>query len=941
MNSHSPISESDRRALLLIEATGILHDLGKFHDLFLRSQASDTNDFFAYWAIVDPAKALPGGQSVTDPSPYKDLTSAQQDALLNTAFDYNGRDYPIAYLLLIHKGPKTSPYSDISVSLSALLNRVHGNSHYEKEDPPDTQKQPYHQTCRASPFGVETLIVTDTTPELTHALKTLPLSDISDMLSSKRSEWLEKVQELLKTGIADNRHPINEVNLWDWGWTVGSFAKAALAGELYGGPILDPNNLAWRILRVNLDILGLLARTATLSDLIGLRDTIENSLKEARQLLESIWAIGNQLYDDTTGAYFVLPNMDLPIALEEAIYDYFDEDIHLQICLEAQAIYSNQLNPRDNTNFRAEASKLIAEPLKHARIALQNPSSSRHLTAWTQMWQQHTATEICVACGVRPQGYQDTRVKENWAKDSRKARDRNLCCICLQRRGRRSQKWTEQVEQSSPTDTIWVSEVIDTNGRFALLVGHLGIDAWMDGELVETLQLRSPKQNEDTSKSASPSRLTRMRRTCTDFWKVCEQEDILPTVGSATRWAIVPATKDIQILDGAMGDYHTYDLPLTAGMALPVVWDDRHKRLLTNINLEYLGKNLPDHTDEIEPPERLRRLLKGELEVRENSEYLKPSRNLDIRFTVAEVLEELPPYTPFVRILVRPDTYLAIVPGDKVLTIVQKIQRRYVQEFGKVRDRLPINLGLVFAPRRTPMRAVLDAARSMLKVHEKVRWEEWELEQADPEDGKQTVMQRILHFVNGITWEVPNDDFYPYYCCVEQAGRPSQLTHLTGLRPQPVNTKTGELIAGRGIKVQVRPSTFDFEFLDTTGRRFEIHYDDKGKRVSRPTRPWLLDDLAQLESEWEQFSQLSRSQINQIIGAIEDARETWGVKLGEVDNMVFRRFVADTLAGASWPEGAKWKNWPEEQRHNLIKAAVSGVLSDLVELHLQILKERE
>lgn len=934
MSQHPPISENDRRALLFIEVAGILHDLGKLHDLFLKSQASDAQDYrFAYWAIVDPVKALPGGQPLTEPAPYTDLTPEQQDALLNATFQYWGRDYSVAQLLLTHKG--SPPYFDSSGPLSKLLNRVHGASHYEKEDTPLSQKQPYSQTYRASPFGTEAQILTNATPELTRALKALPLASISGMLRSERLDWLRKIQELLKTSIADNRRPINEVSLWDWGWTVGSFAKAALAGELYVGPALDPDNLSWRVLRVNLDILGLLARTATLSDLIGLRDAIEDSLKEARQLLESIWAIGNQLYDDTTGAYFVLPDIDLPTGLEDAIHACFDEDLYLQLCLENNAIHANQLDPQKSADFRTEARKLVSNPLKCARTLLQSPPPHRHLSTWTQMWQQHAEAEICIACGMRPQGYQDSRVTESWAKNSKKAKDRNLCCVCLQRRGRRSQKWTEQVTQQLPTDTIWLSEVTDTNGRFALLVGHLGIDAWMEGGLVETLHLRRPRRGHDDTKSASPARLTRMRRTCVDFWKLCEQEDILPTVGTAVRWAIVPTAGDKQALDRALGDYHTYEIPLTAGMTLPVVWDTQQQRLLTNINLEYLDKNLPALSNEEQPLARLRHRLRGRLEIRESSEYLKPSRNLDIRFTVAEVSEELPPYSPFTRILIRPDTYLALVPADKVLPINRKIQQRYVQEFGRVRDRLPLHLGLVFAPRRTPMRAVLDTARSMLRAHETLRWEEWELKQADPYDGNQTTTHRILYFANGITWKVPNDDFYPYYYARNPENKNPSLTHLTGLQHER------QRAPGKGMRVQVRPSTFDFEFLDTTGRRFEIHYDDKGRRVSRPTRPWLLDDMDRLEELWQQFKHLSRTQINQVLGAIEDARDTWQVKLGESNEGVFRQFVADTLAGAEWPEGAKWKNWPDEQHQSLIDAAVSGVLTDLVELHLHVLKEKE
>jgi hypothetical protein len=142
--------------------------------------------------------------------------------------------------------------------------------------------------------------------------------------------------------------------------------------------------------------------------------------------------------------------------------------------------------------------------------------------------------------------------------------------------------------------------------------------------------------------------------------------------------------------------------------------------------------------------------------------------------------------------------------------------------------------------------------------------------------------------------------------------------------------------------VYLWPSTFDFEYLDTTARRFEIAYDDDGRRP-RHTRPFYLEDLDRLESLWTYMREgLTSTQCHQVIRTIESTREAWfGQDLdgSSLSDEVFQRFVADTLAGATWQRAQPWDAIPREWQERLIEAGVTGELADLAELHMEILKE--
>ena len=75
---------------------------------------------------------------------------------------------------------------------------------------------------------------------------------------------------------------------------------------------------------------------------------------------------------------------------------------------------------------------------------------------------------------------------------------------------------------------------------------------------------------------------------------------------------------------------------------------------------------------------------------------------------------------------------------------------------------------------------------------------------------------------------------------------------------------------------------------------------------------------------------------------LQAGRAHWALSEGQQreQDKVFWDFCADTLAGANWPKALRWRVWTEAQRMELITAAAAGELADLVELHLQILKEK-
>jgi hypothetical protein len=326
------------------------------------------------------------------------------------------------------------------------------------------------------------------------------------------------------------------------------------------------------------------------------------------------------------------------------------------------------------------------------------------------------------------------------------------------------------------------------------------------------------------------------------------------------------------------------------------------------------------------------------IEIEQPTGYGSPNKPLG-KLDIMSVNREKTPYVPAISILTEPRTFMVIVPADKALQVMQAIKEKYEQEMGKVRNRLPMITGIVFAGARTPLSAILDAGRRIL--NQTASYEQWKIKRFEKviespnhgplpskvdfilEKGEHNLpmkVQTVMH--NGIT----PDDWYPYWCM--EAPIPDRWVLASDL--------------GEGNTVSFMPSRFDFEFLDTAARRFEISYENSKRRGTflpgsayHPARPYYLEQLDEFRELWEMLSaNLETTQIDNLIGIIEEKRMEW---LADRNDAVFKQAAYDALNNANWKVN---KRPDADQFTQLRRAALSGQLTDVVELYMSILKLR-
>ncbi|MEW6423838.1 MAG: hypothetical protein AB1523_03690 [Bacillota bacterium] len=838
----------------------------------------------------------------------------------------------------------------------------------------------------------------------------------------------------------DTRRPINEVTLWDYSFIIAALYKAALAFCLLVNQKPEPVSIRWRLLSVRVDGIQYLLGAQRIPDLLARKTILANALDRVKFLLEDFYRLALEVYRDENGSIYVFPDLDVldctdkETSLGEIILEEFGKGTikeNISLALKGEVVPCL----REDSTEKSWRAKLQLKEQSKDVLVLEVPPVNEHIAqhipfqscpATIGHWWEKNREEVCIVCGLRPRGYgaQDREMhykskqkKEKCPADCQtcKAITRGVCDICEHRRADRAREWaTERL-----FTTIWMDEVADVNGRVALLAGQFDLTHWLDGTLVRTLAVRNPANVNETEKKAdavakNPSfaRLRRIWETTRKFW-----QEILPAgegqdprdsiAGRATglagprlaiRGALKPARGAVQ-----PGPYHAYSLVLEGGVRLDVVWDGQKGRFLTAANLacvaRLLGESQPDrrdHEDELAYQRRLHQWGARKIEQaikKAGGETLvieEPAGSGTDKFwgEISGIhVEEVQggTYVPVIPILAEPRTFLALVPAGRALAVVRAIKEKYEREMGKVRNRLPLNMGLVFADRRTPLRAVLDAGRRMLKgLQEAGRAVEgWRVDFVADFNGERSpdflgpagrpdphfARWRELKLVKKertATWRVPlvmgdartKDHWYPYVFMEQPAKTPADKRGRSFSGPNPwKNNGPGKLVHAEELEegdlVFFAPAALDWVWLDSAGRRFEVAYDQEGVRLdpALQRRPYLLDELGLLEDTWENLSgHLTATQIYTLRDLIERKRAEWQKdKCDLQDEEVFRQFCLDAVASARWRKG---RDGPRKNKYpwevagkdrpgwlaGLAVLAARGLLADCIELHLQILK---
>lgn len=752
-----------RDGILLAEVGAYLHMIGKLSSDFLVHESREGSSSFDYRSVCDDASFLGGRLRDLLASGWVRPRFALPGIASNTptpsSLDAFIRD---------HTNRQASP------QVLRFLVDAHGVVAAVEKNPsnlPSHLKQAQGQTWRATAFGFEEENLAaadldglrsgafDRVAELLEAVRDGNPPDWSSILLGD-SGLRASLEPGMSRALGDTRRPVNEVTLWDQSYMTAALLKSSLARVVLENTYHDPlgsRRPEWRILSVALDRWHFVRKAVRLGDADGYQKAINASFSAVKRLVEVDAPLGCEIYRDTSGIFFTFPGVT--DSLLDGILDALRPQI-LRVVHDVEP----ELAPHVFTTRASRSVVVLATAITEARRAIAIPYrtstvSSALRSAWNEI---AGAREVCPICHLRPKAEQeeacrhcrgrrearakawlDTPNRTIWLDEVADAHDR--CALIVARFdlsrwlggavteslrtltvGERLSEWNAKHPGSEIPDyaqlIATVTADLQNNAQNSQLLGvlhsgytHAGGARKFYDIVVEERDVTGAADSvaaDDWATKArllilfvlrkhpSPARLRRFWATAARFF----EENVVRLLDDSL--AIGAGSERVSFEIGWVGEAPALQAGasldiIVDGVQLSPVWDG--SRFVSTWNHAFLPTAWRSR------PGGLAGALQGK------AVALRHGAPPQATIHAATVLTgDVASYASWIPILMSPDQFVAAVPGDRALRLAREVFRQYTVEFSKVRDRLPLHLGILTFDRRLPFYAALDAAYRVL-----------------------------------------------------------------------------------------------------------------------------------------------------------------------------------------------------------------------------------
>ena len=475
----------NRTPILLAEIGAYLHLIGRFSEDFIRANAKDATDsekkfnykevcsnpdFFENTELDDLLKDSNWEILIND---FKNLSNAGElsshkiKSFCDFIEKHTWRDKPKGLCKIL---------ADAHGIVSGIDKALAGKG--------ESGKQRKIYTFRATAFGFEKEIeflgesnLNNIDDKKVSEIKTELFSEMKEILERVKNDqninyedykcFVDTIKHYYSKTIGETRRPVNEISLYDYAYTIASFMKSNLAKMVVDGWYEPRGKSKWRILKINVDVLGLLSKGLKIGDILGYRMELEKTYDEIKRIIEFKYPLGNEIYRDSTGIYFSCPDVDDVDKLKSEIIEKFEKLKDLN-----KLDFSLQIEISDQEGSRSMV--ILAKERKKSLEIISYPhiGDIENLKKEFEESLNANGEEICPIC----------RIKLKPEKDDR-------CKKCKKRYEKRAKTWLN--ENDDFKETIWLDEVADKNDRVALIVGQSDLRKWLFVEFVGTFVSRT------------------------------------------------------------------------------------------------------------------------------------------------------------------------------------------------------------------------------------------------------------------------------------------------------------------------------------------------------------------------------------------------------------------------------------------------------------------
>lgn len=980
--------------ILLSEVGALIHDIGKLNKFFVEKKSSEhLNGDYDHGDILEydsKGEKFP----VCDPSIIEEAKTLKE-ILENREISYNSETSNLYFFLKNHHMDKES--------VDGFVQLLKASDSFDSDEDRGnaSDEQSISATYQSNAFGFEKnvdLSIYETERSETYDLIIRLLNNFDTKTGENRNELIESLKESFDKALGMTARAANDVTLWEHSYMTASIMKTLFAESILSEtfPIVKSKeeiqeNKYFKILSIGWDYFDFLSQSQKISDIMGREEVLSKVKSSIKHKIEVECLLGNCIYEDNSSIHFLIPrSFEEEDKIKIEIYKIFNEKLDGIIipCIlfSEEGTSLVELMPQSIKNLKKEIkSKKIPTGFKPNWVKSWRNNPKKKLICSNcnkGFYTEDYLEKICKNClDLRKIGRKETFPQTRFIDEIawNKSNYENMALFVLNfdlknwLNGnyietcyiQKPIKFTSFDKKSIRTFRKLVKKVIGrkffTNavltknelkeieeGIFRELCKYNVFNCdktVITQKIINDLEKRRPKEIDEklddivrnitkdckilrvkkkiVPKNPSPSRLMRVWHSTEDFFNGLEKE-ICQSVPSIKRY----------VLEGVKKADPT-------GKAWEIKLSFNNNEIEVNGEAIFEDGKCTTITPHLNP--LIEKYNSSKFDMKLTDKETGQSKRFNgvhckkVKFSKAYRI-----------ITVSPDQFMFLAPASSSLKILDTIKREYEQVFGKVFGKLPLNIGVVYFQRKTPLFSVLDSAKRFAKNFE----EENNLftDETDiPSFEVKEVTADELIFDNGYRIEKRSKlgnceiDYYHSYLLVEKSDDEDVIEIKAG--NNIISQKHVESIK-KGDKIKIHPSFFDFEFLDTNVRRFDITLGEKGgtwkKREhsivgENGTKPYFLGDLNKFKRLKMIFEEIGSWTPIWDFASLIIAKQDWK-EVG--DSGIYKSFADSALENKigskfSGSEKGKWRN---DVKPFLAECIHEGSFFDAVELYKTILK---
>ena len=619
---------------------------------------------------------------------------------------------PIGEFLICHHEHYRYRYLRAKSRLEKLLSKAdYLDSAEDREGALDKKNKLKRGDFLHTPFGISDEIKYKFQKEkniLNKIASALEKKNFNEIFSEENYFLLKnQFKEIWSARPADTRPPFNDTTLWNHAYMVSSIFKSTVAYTLLKNKLIKPEEIAdnLAILSVQSPNRDFLTAVNRLPDYNGRWEVFKEIRDEIHKLIEFRIPLGNLVYEDINGQYFLIPNLS-------------DEEIK-KLLNKITEIYQEKTKGLLLPRIKIEKCKIKGKILQTGKIIIELKK------------EYESNIEGMISCYHFDEGF----IKPEWIKEWKE--EKEICQVCFKMPAEKEHviyhdkicKWCQERRKSKAKEdeVKFLDEVMDKDQRFALLVGQVGLlDQWLNGDYIYTTFVN---KKTNLKKPASPSRMMRIYEEIDSFDK-----KIIKELKEEREFKIKRLIFNLEIKKDLK--YKIYRHRFNKNFLEDCIREYllRKKRLISNLNenikkianiITYQGRHpyldlfIKDITAETVAayPDITIEIIKSYLEkYHDHIEFECKTDGESLRIKITSLNNfNFKEVSKIKSIYSFSGEFMYLVPGNKALKVANKLRKEFNERYYKVQGRLCLNLGIVYADHKYPLYMVLDAGKRMLK----------------------------------------------------------------------------------------------------------------------------------------------------------------------------------------------------------------------------------